>query len=130
MRHHFHFADRPLRRPAARAHPWAGLAGAALILLTGAAGADPASHPVPATRAVWADTTLAHLPPARLQAEFLKCERLASTTLLDFGSAAQCSMVYEALKVRVFDGDFRRLDDWRRQQLAMQPVAARASTAP
>lgn len=56
--------------------------------------------------------------PAQLKTAYLECNRLAETTLLDFGTAASCSMVYEALKLRVFGGDFQRLLAWSREQRA------------
>jgi hypothetical protein len=52
--------------------------------------------------------------PEQLKTAFLECDRLSQTVPLDFGTAAQCSVVYEALKQRVFDGDFERLLVWWR----------------
>jgi hypothetical protein len=54
--------------------------------------------------------------PEQLKSDYLHCERLAQATLLDFGTAGDCSMVYEELKQRVFGGDFHLLLAWWRQQ--------------
>lgn len=62
----------------------------------------------------------------QLKADFLDCERQGSAGLLDGGTAGQCSVVYEELKRRVFDGDFGRLLAWWRSQQA----ARRASSGP
>lgn len=64
--------------------------------------------------------------PAQLKASYLQCNRLAETTRLDFGTAASCSMVYEELKARVFEGDFQRLLAWTREQRAASAADAAA----
>lgn len=51
-----------------------------------------------------------------LKAAFLHCDRLATTEYFDGNAAASCSIVYEALKARVFGGDFERLMAWWRTQ--------------
>lgn len=51
-----------------------------------------------------------------LKAAYLYCDRLATTELFDGGAAAACSMVYEALKARVFGGDYQRLLAWQKTQ--------------
>jgi hypothetical protein len=48
----------------------------------------------------------------QLQKLWLECDRLASTTLVDPGTAADCSRVHEQLLQRGFDGDFRRMLAW------------------
>lgn len=68
--------------------------------------------------------------PAQLKATYLQCNRLAETTLLDFGTAVHCSLAYEGLKQRVFGGDFQRLLAWSRQQgAASQPAAVAGAGA-
>jgi hypothetical protein len=47
-----------------------------------------------------------------LKRSYLACERASMTRVLRFAEAAQCSIVYEALKVRAFDGDFEKLRAW------------------
>ncbi len=49
-----------------------------------------------------------------LKAAYLECDQLASTTLLDSGTAATCSMVSEELLERGFDGNFKHLLAWWR----------------
>jgi hypothetical protein len=73
---------------------------------------SPAAMPVVAPAAT---PPLSRAAPEQLKSAYLQCERLALTTPLDFGTAAQCSVVYEALKQRVFAGDFERLHAWWRQ---------------
>jgi hypothetical protein len=76
-------------------------------------GEPPAAMPVAAPAAT---PPFSHATPEQLKSAYLQCERLALATPLDFGTAAQCSMVYEALKQRVFGGDFERLLAWWRQE--------------
>ena len=49
---------------------------------------------------------------AELKVYYLECDRLASGVVLDFGTAAHCSVVYEALLQRGFDGRFDELLAW------------------
>ncbi|HJV96708.1 MAG TPA: hypothetical protein VJ608_11755 [Albitalea sp.] len=79
------------------------------------AGRDepPAAMPVVAPAAT---LPLSHATPEQLKSTYLQCERLALMTPLDVGTAAQCSVVYETLKQRVFAGDFERLHAWWRQE--------------
>jgi hypothetical protein len=81
-------------------------------------GAASATVPVQPARRPTSQAT-----PAQLRAAYLQCNRLAETTLLDFGTAAACSLVYEELKARVFGGDFQRLLAWSREQ---QPAGVAA----
>ena len=62
------------------------------------------------------------VPHACLQAVFTACNAASSRALLDFGSAATCSIAYEALLSQRFNGDFRELMAWWRTQ---QPQAVR-----
>jgi hypothetical protein len=62
------------------------------------------------------------VPHACLQAVFTACNDASRDTLLDFGSAASCSLAYEALLSQRFNGDFRELMAWWRSQ---QPRDAR-----
>jgi hypothetical protein len=71
---------------------------------------------------------LSSVTPAQLQSAYLQCERQAQAAALDSATAATCSMIYEALKQRVFGGDFDRLLAWWRQQQA-QPAAQAGATA-
>jgi hypothetical protein len=53
---------------------------------------------------------------ADLKAIYLECEQQASTALLDFDAAAECSMVSEELLERGFGGSFERLLQWWRKE--------------
>jgi hypothetical protein len=56
------------------------------------------------------------LPLPCLKAIFVQCSDAASEQVLDFGSAAACSIGYEALLKRGFSGDFQSLLAWWRTQ--------------
>ena len=102
--------------------------GAVLIAAAASWQADAASaDPALPTR----PSALDRAAPADLQSAYLDCERQSEATLLDFGTAAHCSIIYEALKERVFGGDFRRLLKWWAQQKqATQPLPAPLLHAP
>ncbi len=55
---------------------------------------------------------------AELKHYFRVCDKGASTLMLDDADGANCSMVYEELKRRVFSGDSRALFDWWRADKA------------
>lgn len=67
---------------------------------------------------------------AQLESSFLECDRLSRETVLDAGTASQCSVVYEALKARVFAGDFERLLAWWRTAALPAGGQATVSRAP
>lgn len=54
------------------------------------------------------------VPVDELKAHFLACDRLASRTVIDSGTAAQCSVTYECLKARAFGNDWEALLAWWR----------------
>lgn len=56
------------------------------------------------------------LPQYCLKAMFMQCAAQANEQVLDFGSAAACSIGYEALLKRGFSGDFQALMAWWRTQ--------------
>ena len=56
------------------------------------------------------------LPQYCLKAMFMRCAAQANEQVLDFGSAAACSIGYEALLKRGFSGDFQALMAWWRTQ--------------
>lgn len=62
------------------------------------------------------------LPERCLKALFGACAEAAGTRLLDFDSAAACSLGHEALLRRGFGGDFHAMTDWWRGQ--RKPTAA------
>jgi len=96
---------------------------------TPAAAGRPAASAASSTPVNATSMRLQDATPAQLKAAYLQCNRLAETTLLDFGTAATCSMVYEALKERVFGGDFQRLLRWSREQRAGATAATVATGA-
>lgn len=79
---------------------------------------DPAGL-VPAHPLDSREETLAQfeaLPPACLKSMFMACTAAASETFMDLGSAATCSIGYEALLKRGFDGNFNALMAWWRAE--------------
>ncbi len=85
-----------------------------------------------ATLAAAALPALAAEPTAEaLRQAFLACERQASSAVLGFADAAQCSTVYEQLLQREFRGDFRKfLAWWQSQRRTQAPVPAPAPESP
>lgn len=59
---------------------------------------------------------LEQLPESCLKDMFRGCSAAARETMLDGGSAALCSMGYEALLRRSFQGDFNALMAWWRSE--------------
>lgn len=55
-----------------------------------------------------------------LKALYLRCNGAALQGRLGSAEIGQCSIVYEELKRRAFDGDFDRLLAWSRAQSAMR----------
>jgi len=50
----------------------------------------------------------------QLEHRYLECDRMASTQLLPFGTAAACSVIAERLLAQRFGGNFDRLLQWWR----------------
>ncbi|MBI5722014.1 MAG: hypothetical protein HZC37_30435 [Burkholderiales bacterium] len=105
---------------------WWGQARAAMRAAPAAPQATRPAAPQATRPAASAIQPVSLATPAQLKAAYLHCNLLAETTLLDFGTAARCSLIYEDLKRRVFDGDFQRLLAWSLEQRA---AAASASAA-
>lgn len=61
-----------------------------------------------------ARTELSAVPVAELKASYLECDQLASTSLLGFGAAVECSMLSEELLERGFGGSFQQMLKWWR----------------
>jgi hypothetical protein len=59
---------------------------------------------------------VAERPIDALKADYLACDRAASTRVLSFGEAAHCSTVSEALLQRGFGRDFAALLAWWRTE--------------
>ncbi|MCW5634613.1 MAG: hypothetical protein KIT17_14865 [Rubrivivax sp.] len=83
---------------------------------TGAA-ATAAARPAPGPAAPPA-RPLDDATPEQLKAAYLHCDRLATTEDFDPAAAMACSIVYEALKARVFGGSTERVIAWMKQQQA------------
>lgn len=49
-----------------------------------------------------------------LKSLYLACDRAAMRGLLGSAAIAQCSVIYEELKRKAFDGDFEKLLAWSR----------------
>jgi len=56
------------------------------------------------------------LPESCLKTLVVECSAVASQQMLDAGSAASCSMSYEALLKRSFGGNFQEMLFWWRSQ--------------
>lgn len=72
-----------------------------------------------------ADPAIAHLarlPEPCLKQLYIRCSREASQRLLDFGTAAYCSTVYETLLKGSFGGDFQAFLAWSRQHPDDAPI--------
>jgi hypothetical protein len=78
-------------------------------------GPSATRRPAPPVEAR-AASPLQDATPEELKAAYLYCDRLATTERFDSDAAASCSIVYEALKARVFGGSTERLIAWWRQQ--------------
>jgi hypothetical protein len=92
-----------------------------------AAQGEPDDCRVPALRVHpsldWraASSAFEQLPEACLKALFMACDEDANRRILDPGSAAICSIGYEALLKRGFGGDFHALLGWWRSQHPVNP---------
>jgi hypothetical protein len=65
-----------------------------------------------------------------LKISYLECDRVASRTVLDFGSAVHCSRVAEALLQRGFEGRFDDLLAWWKQARAEAVVKSAETPEP
>lgn len=65
------------------------------------------------------------LPLEHLKRVYLACEAGVANGTLDSGSVGQCSIVYELLKRRAFEGDFERLFAWSREALKQGQLTTR-----
>ncbi len=104
----------------ARALPF--LVAAAMLAASPAANAATGACELPAQEAdvlAERDTLLQRyerLPQHCLQAIFRECTAASAQSLLDFGSAAVCSLGYEALLKNGFNGNFHALIAWWRSE--------------
>jgi hypothetical protein len=69
-------------------------------------------------------TALVLFSADQLKSAYLECDRRAASGLVGSGDAADCSMIHEELKERVFGGNFDRLLAWWAAQRRPQPLKA------
>ena len=67
--------------------------------------------------AQWSALSRTGVPLDRLKGAYLECERAAVSDRLPTGEIMLCSVIYEELKQRAFDGDFLRMKVWADQYL-------------
>ena len=60
-----------------------------------------------------------------LKLEYLACHRSSMSGQLSTGGIMHCSIVYEELKHRAFDGDYDRLLAWSNAQRPVHSAAGR-----
>lgn len=90
-----------------------------------------ANDPVHAQSASSAATPFPkNLATAELKRVFLVCDLASSRARLALHDAVQCSMVYEELKRRAFDGDYDKLLAWWRAQRSHPESQTANSAAP
>jgi hypothetical protein len=65
-------------------------------------------------------TEMPDATPHDLKTVYLACDRASMDRRLSQAEMMHCSMVYEELKWRVFDGDFEKLFAWSRSSAALQ----------
>lgn len=94
----------------------AGAMGSAAAEVSSSACHVPPSEVHPLADRDAALSRYEQLPQYCLEAMFMRCSTEAGLQLLDFGSAATCSIGYEALLRRGFAGDFHALMAWWRAQ--------------
>jgi hypothetical protein len=66
--------------------------------------------------------TNADMSVAMLKQAYLDCESRALTQQINSGEVAQCSVIYEELKLRSFDGDWKLLWKWTQRNLKQGQV--------
>jgi len=89
-----------------------GLLAAALFILVQATPAQEQAEALTVTQEPRIPVHLERLSHDQLKAVYLGCSSAALKRSLAQGHVAYCSMVYEALKRRVFGGDFEALIAW------------------
>ena len=65
----------------------------------------------------------ADLSEAELKHYFMVCDQGTSTGMMDDADAASCSVVYELLKARIFNGDSQALLEWWRKEKEERAIA-------
>ncbi len=67
----------------------------------------------------------AGLSAEQLKTSYLMCDQRANQEFLGFTDAALCSQISEALKHKVFGGDFDKLIEWWRAHKLSEPSVVR-----
>lgn len=76
--------------------------GAAIILSFGVVHAAGSDEP----------PLIGSMPIEQLKGVYLGCEQAARASRLNGGDVMYCSLVYEELKEKAFEGEFRRIKSW------------------
>ncbi|MEX0954101.1 MAG: hypothetical protein WDZ83_02685 [Rhizobiaceae bacterium] len=76
--------------------------GAALIFALGVLHAARADEP----------SRISSMSIDKLKGVYLGCEQAAKSGRLNGGDVMYCSLVYEELKEKAFEGEFRRIKSW------------------
>lgn len=87
-----------------------------LALAAGAVAAMAAALAVPAAHGGSPEGRLKDVSIDELKSVYLTCSRAAIDRHLGSPAIMQCSVVYEELKRRAFDGDFHKLLAWSQAQ--------------
>jgi len=66
---------------------------------------------------------VAGLSAEQLKTSYLMCDRRATREFLGFADAVVCSHISEALKHKVFGGDFNKLIEWWQAHKLPEPCA-------
>jgi hypothetical protein len=91
------------------------LGGAATLPVSESTAQGRGRNQATAVRQSQADSPLEALSKPRLKSLYLSCSRAASEQMLTGSEIAACSVVYETLLTRVFDGDFHALLAWSKR---------------
>lgn len=73
---------------------------------------------------------LSGLDSDRLERLFWDCDARATQEALSLGDGALCSSISDALKLRLFDGDFERMLGWWRARKAAEYALRGITAAP
>lgn len=98
------------------AHHLLSAVAAIAILTPGITARAQAMDPIVASDHKSLSVQLEAISERELKRAYLRCSREAVQRTLGFGGIASCSIVYETLLRRLFEGDFYALIAWSREQ--------------